>query len=131
MPDLPTPVVLNTPEQRMAFLKEHGVPEGFYIVSGQELFAIDQGTSKLRAQIRNWQVLAQAIFGVTTAEEALEVAKRQKAHRQGIMDDRMRFRETLVKILQISKEERGNPEFDLVWKLASNAINNAKPEGKE
>lgn len=128
MPDDPAPVILDTPEQRKAFLKETRAPEGFYILSAQEIFAIERGSSKLQGVVRNWQVLAQATFGVNTPEEALEVVKRQNVHRQGIFDDRMRYRNALVNIMNKCKVGGAFPHLPS-WTIARNAINNVKEEG--
>lgn len=128
MDDTSNPLIppLNTPAERMDFMKKAGVPEGFYLVSMQELAAIDQGTGKLHAEIRNWRVLSQAVFGVSDAEAALEVVKRQKTHRQGIADDRLRFREALMRIVSYRpKEDEGVASFVAAMKdIARKAINN-------
>lgn len=105
------------PENRIAFLKEHGV-EHHFLVARSELAAIQQGTGQLNAQIRNWRVLSQALFGVSSPEEALEFAKAQKKHREGIMNDRMRYRNALLEVMKRIKAD--NPE---AWQIAFNAIN--------
>lgn len=111
---------LGKPEQRMDFLQANGIRHHF-LVSGPELAAIQQGTSQLNGEIRNWRVLAQALFGVSSAEEALAIAQTQKKHRQGIFDDRQRYRNALLEVMKRTKAD--NPE---AWQIAFNAINPPK-----
>lgn len=118
------PVDLTTPVQRMEFLKKHGVAEGFYLCSGQELLKIQEGTSKLNGEIQQWRSFSQVVFGVNSPESALTQAQMQKKHRQGIFDDRLRYRNALMEILIRSKKMMPDGDTAELGELARKAINN-------